>query len=293
MWMRVEMIKPEFRSRWEAVDSGGSTIGGSETIGGGAAVVGAGSICDENTEARGSATARGELTTDVAIVGTGVAGLSTALHLHDRGIETIVLEAEQPDSAATGASGGILAPDFARNGIARAVRLYGKARAERLACLIGDSATFTFDLISRFRIECDARQTGFVSPGQSTREIDMLQSDGETWQSLGFAVNFLNERDTAEAIGTPIYRGALHFDSGGALNPLAYATGLANVLHNAGVPVFTNSPVRKVERDGKTWRVMLRNSRVRANRECRTASFTAQRDNAAPGLRVCDAAIVR
>src|SRR6185503_14953955 len=37
-------------------------------------------------------TAHGHLSTDVAVIGAGVAGLSTALHLRQRGIDTLVLE---------------------------------------------------------------------------------------------------------------------------------------------------------------------------------------------------------
>src|SRR5690606_31391635 len=67
----------------------------------------------------GGTRARGNLATDVAVIGAGVAGLSSALHLREQGVETLVLEAGRPGSAATGASGGILAPEFVRDGIAK------------------------------------------------------------------------------------------------------------------------------------------------------------------------------
>jgi glycine/D-amino acid oxidase-like deaminating enzyme len=209
---------------------------------------------------------RGDVTTDVAIIGAGVAGLSTALHLRELGVEAVVLEADQPGSAATGASGGILAPEFARDGIAKACRLYGKQRGERLARMVGRSAGFTFDLISRHQIECEVQQRGFVSPGRSDREIESLRADGRAWQSLGFPVEFLDAGETADAIGSHIYNGALQFESGGALNPLAYATGLANALHKAGVPVFISSAVRKMERIGGTWQLRTQNACVSAKR---------------------------
>ena len=215
---------------------------------------------------RGGSVVEGEVETDVAVVGGGVAGLSTALHLHERGVAALVLEAGQPGSAATGASGGILAPDFARDGIARAMRRYGRTRGERLARLVGNSAAFTFDLIARYGIDCDGQQSGFLSPAATAGELDALRADYRAWKSLGLPVRYLDDRETREAIGTDIYGGALHFESGGALNPLAYAVGLANALHASGVPVFTDSAVRNVERDGRGWRLSLRNACVRAKR---------------------------
>jgi glycine/D-amino acid oxidase-like deaminating enzyme len=211
-------------------------------------------------------TADGELETDVAVVGGGVAGLSAALHLATLGVETLVLEAEGPGSGATGVSGGILAPDFTRDGIAKAVRLHGRERGERLARMVGNSAAYTRELISRHEIDCDFQGAGFVSPGETAGEIEALQADAKAWNLLGFAVEYLDERQTVDAIGTDAYRGALLFESGGALNPLAYANGLANAASAAGVEIFTNSPVGRVEkRDGK-WRLHLPQGRVSANR---------------------------
>ena len=46
----------------------------------------------------------------VAIVGGGFAGLSTALHLAEQGIEALVLEAREPGWGASGNNGGQLNP---------------------------------------------------------------------------------------------------------------------------------------------------------------------------------------
>lgn len=188
------------------------------------------------------------------------------MHLREQGVETLVLEAGRPGSAATGASGGILAPEFVRDGIAKACKLYGRQRGDRLARMVGKSTAFTFDLISRLQISCDTEQRGFLSPGQSAHEIDSLRTDARAWQSLGFPVEFLDAAETAGAIGTKTYDGALYFESGGALNPLAYVTGLAEVLIAAEVPVFTNSPVQHVRRDGDGWVIQTPESIVRAKR---------------------------
>jgi len=214
----------------------------------------------------GNACASGDIETDVAVVGAGVAGLSTALHLSEHGTDTLVLEAESPGSAATGASGGILAPEFVRDGIAKACRLHGQEKGERLARMVGKSATFTFDLISRYRIACDADQRGFLSPARSDRDMDSLRTDGRAWSSLGFDVEFMDPCETANAIGSHHDDGALFFETGGALNPLAYALGLAQVLRAAGVPVFTNSPVRCVQKDGGGWLIRTPESSVKAKR---------------------------
>lgn len=215
---------------------------------------------------RGGLVASGHLSTDVAVIGAGVAGLSTALHLSELGIETIVLEAELPGSAATGASGGLLAPEFARGGIAKACKLYGRKHGERLARLVGRSAAFAFDVIRHHAIECELQANGFVSPGRSAGEVAALRADEREWKALGCAVEYLDARGTADAIGSTYYEGALYFENGGALNPQAYVNGLARVVDGAGVPVFTSSAVQMMTRREGGWRLRTQAARVDASR---------------------------
>lgn len=217
-------------------------------------------------EFTGGSTARGKLATDVVVVGAGIAGLSTALHLRQLGIEAVVLEADRPGSGATGASGGILAPEFARGGIAKACALYGAEDGKRLARLVGKSAAFVFDLIRCHEIDCDAQTGGFVSPGRTAGELEALRVDAAEWTALGCTVELLDSRRTAEAIGSEAYDGALYFESGGALNPRAYANGLARVVESLGSPVFTNSAVLSAERTSRKWSLKTAEAHVTADR---------------------------
>ena len=52
----------------------------------------------------------GSTAADVCVIGGGYAGLSTALHLAERGIRTVVLEAREPGWGASGRNGGQLIP---------------------------------------------------------------------------------------------------------------------------------------------------------------------------------------
>src|SRR5437868_14408064 len=47
---------------------------------------------------------------DVCVIGGGYAGLSTALHLAERGVSTIVLEAKEPGYGGSGRNGGQVIP---------------------------------------------------------------------------------------------------------------------------------------------------------------------------------------
>ena len=52
----------------------------------------------------------GDARADVVVVGGGFTGLSTALHLAEKGASVVVLEAEEPGWGASGRNGGQVNP---------------------------------------------------------------------------------------------------------------------------------------------------------------------------------------
>ncbi|KAB2880578.1 MAG: FAD-binding oxidoreductase, partial [Albidovulum sp.] len=50
---------------------------------------------------------------EVVIVGAGLAGLTTALHLARAGLSVAILEADRVGFGASGRNGGLVSPDFA------------------------------------------------------------------------------------------------------------------------------------------------------------------------------------
>ncbi|MGK7312139.1 MAG: glycine oxidase ThiO [Candidatus Longimicrobiales bacterium M2_2A_002] len=65
---------------------------------------------------------------EVVIIGGGIMGCATALALHERGALVSVVEAEAPAAAATGASAGMLAPQYESPGPGPLYRLGVRAR---------------------------------------------------------------------------------------------------------------------------------------------------------------------
>jgi len=84
---------------------------------------------------------RGEQRADIAIIGGGVSGLSTALHLlqRTRGLRIALLEAEYVGYGATGRSGGVL-EDGTEMGTPEGT---------------GDNVALVLDLVGRHDIECE------------------------------------------------------------------------------------------------------------------------------------------
>ena len=73
----------------------------------------------------------GDLEADVCVVGAGLSGCSTALHLAQRGYKVVVLEAERIGYGASGRSGGQIIPGWA-GGMDKIAGQLGKGDARRV-----------------------------------------------------------------------------------------------------------------------------------------------------------------
>jgi glycine/D-amino acid oxidase-like deaminating enzyme len=203
---------------------------------------------------------------DVLVIGGGIAGTTTALHLAERNIDVALVEAGQFGDGATGQSGGIIAPDYIRHSPETIREVLGEAAGERLTDMIGRSGAHVFDLVRRHDIECDMRQDGFYTPAHTEPLAEQQRAMAQQWQARGHKVSFVEGSQTRALFGTGRYCGALRFEDGGGLNPLAFVRGVARVAQQQGARLFAASPVRQLERRDGQWLCYTPSGTMRARR---------------------------
>lgn len=209
----------------------------------------------------------GDRDADIVVVGAGYLGMNTALHLAASGLSVTLLEAQEPGFGASGRNTGFVVPTLRRAlSPSNVVTKFGEKRGEAFNAIVGGSGKHLFSLMRDNGIECDAEQTGWMQPAHSRAALAACAAQVDEWRQRGFDVELLDRAETERRTGTKDYHGAMMIPTGGQINPLAYARGLARACAAKGVGVFARSPVTAMERDGDRWTVRTARGQVRAPR---------------------------
>ena len=191
---------------------------------------------------------------EVVIVGGGFCGLSTALHLAERGIRPVVLEAQEVGYGGSGRNGGQVIPGL-KYDPADLVARFGRERGERLARFAGGTADIVFDLIARHGMDVPHSRAGWIQGAHTEAGLAEVAKRAAQWADLGAPTRVLDRAETEQLLGTDRYLGGWLDGRGGAIQPLSYARGLARAAQKAGATIHGGSPVTGLERTGSGWTV--------------------------------------
>ncbi|HEX4242894.1 MAG TPA: FAD-binding oxidoreductase [Steroidobacteraceae bacterium] len=196
----------------------------------------------------------GDARADAVVVGGGLTGLSTALHLAEGGAGVVLLEAEEPGWGASGRNGGQVNPGLKidPDGVEHD---FGADLGRRMNAFAGAAPDLVFELIARHGIRCDARRNGTLRAAVRAGHAAGVRTTTEQWARRGAPVELLEGAPLEAATGTPRYALAMLDRRGGDLNPLSFARGLAAAALRAGAGVHGGSRALGLQRAGAGWRV--------------------------------------
>lgn len=207
----------------------------------------------------------GTVTADLCVIGAGYTGLSAALHAAEAGARVVVLEAAAIGWGASGRNNGQVIPTLSRMDPDDIAASSG-AKGEEFVGLIRDSASLVFDLIRRHGIEAEAVQNGWIQPAHRESRMKVAEKRVAAWGRRGAPVQLLDRAAMARLTGTDHWHGGWTNTTGGRINPLGYARGLARAAIAAGASIHTQTPAESIARAEGAWMVKTPRGAVRAER---------------------------
>ena len=191
----------------------------------------------------------GSIRCDAAIVGGGLAGLSAALELRERGLDVVVLEAREVGRGASGRNGGQAIHGLACGQDVIEAQL-GLADSRKVWDMTIEALDLLRERIARHGIACDWRD-GYLGVATNARKGAALAEWADEIEArYGYPLTRIPPADVARWVASGRYHSAIHDPRSGHLHPLKYVQGLARAAADAGVRIHEDSEVTSLRQGG-------------------------------------------
>ena len=183
---------------------------------------------------------------DICIVGAGYSGLSTGLHLVEKGYKVAIIEGARVGWGASGRNGGQIV-----NGLNASLQTikkrYGQDTATFVAGLVQEGGEIIRERIKTYDIQCDLKDKNIFA-GLTKAHMKELEERMQLWASYGIRnQEMLDKNQLREHIDSDLYEGALLDHSGGHMHPLNLCLGEAAAFEKLGGTIYEMSPVIAVD----------------------------------------------
>ncbi|MEF9961004.1 MAG: FAD-dependent oxidoreductase [Cellulosilyticaceae bacterium] len=178
----------------------------------------------------------GDLHTDVAVIGGGLAGILIAYFLKSQDIQTIILEA---NTIGSGQTSGTTAKITSQHGLIydKLITHFGKEKALQYATANQNAIEYYRTLIQEHNIECEFEH--YPAYIYSTLDSHSLQEEALAAKSLGIPATFVTQTHLPFSV-----EGAVKFDSQAQFHPLKFIQALSKDL-----TIYEHTPVNAVENE--------------------------------------------
>jgi sarcosine oxidase, subunit beta len=177
------------------------------------------------------------ITTEILIIGGGIAGTSTAYFLSQAGHEVTLLEGSEIASEASGLNAGTL-------------WYIGWGTSPDLSTTLSMGGLEIFKMLQfDFGYDIEFRQSGALKAIQTEEQLDFLQKEVQHLKSQGYSMEILSKRD-AQSIEPELSSAqlaCLHYLLGGSANPVKATQALASAAQKRGARLLTHHEVSSIE----------------------------------------------
>ena len=188
----------------------------------------------------------GSVDADVCVIGAGFTGISTALHLAERGYNVHVVEANKVGWGASGRNGGQMIGGIA--GEPAILKHHGPGIAKQIWDMRWAGHEIIRSRVDQYDIQCDLK-SGYLDVAIKERHVRDQHDEYEYLEQNNFPhqIQILSQTETRDLIGTDAYIGALRNNGNGHLHPLNLCIGEAQAAVSQGATIYEQSKIVRLQ----------------------------------------------
>ena len=182
----------------------------------------------------------GELEVDVAIVGAGFSGVSTAVELCERGYKVALIEANRISWGASGRNGGQIISGYGRN--PSAFKPWIGSEGVSIVEQMGEECVeILIERIEKYKIDCDLKW-GYCEVALKKRHLKAYKE----WAKDDPAMELLDVDQIKQYVNSDLYLGGYYRKDWGHIQPINLCIGEARAAEQMGAHIFEQSKVSKI-----------------------------------------------
>lgn len=182
----------------------------------------------------------GELQADVAIVGVGFSGVSTAVELCERGYKVALIEANRVSWGASGRNGGQIISGYGRN--PSAFKPWIGSEGVSIVEQMGEECVEILkERIDKYKIDCDLKW-GYCEVALKKRHLKAYRE----WAKDDPAMELLDADQIKQYVNSDLYLGGYYRKDWGHIHPINLCIGEARAAEQMGAHIFEQSKVSKI-----------------------------------------------
>lgn len=182
-----------------------------------------------------------DITVDVAIIGGGMVGISSAYILNQAGLQVAVIEA---DRILNGTTGHTTAKITSQHGIiySKLKKQMGRELASQYAEANQDAIRLIAKTVDEKDIQCDFKRCPAYIYTQSDKYVKDLADETEDAKDLGIKASYL------DTVPLPFeVKAAMRFDDQAQFHPLKYLKALAQKSTDNGLLIYENTEALDID----------------------------------------------
>ena len=183
----------------------------------------------------------GDRETDVLVIGAGIAGLSCAWHLAERGVDCTVVEASTAAGGASGRNGGFLVAGAAP-AHQDAIALFGHDIAVGIYRATLASEQRVYEIADEIGAAKHFAHVGHLRVTWEPEELEHARIQFEAMRADDLPAEWVDEGDLPAIVRAP-GRVGVFSPPDGTMHPARWVRAFSRAIEDRGVRIFERSPV--------------------------------------------------